>query len=155
MIMLLNPRFWIGLAIALALAGSHFFAYRSGKAVVRSAWDAEKLVQMEQLAAFNAESRRIEQRRQSVIMEALNHAKIREIAASALAADLSRTTRSLRDDLATARANLPGASCSSLRQRTAVLSAVFEECSGEVEGLAGAAQGLASDLQLIKESWPK
>lgn len=149
---LLNWRIWAAIAIAAGLA---FTAYRSGKAVIRAEWAAEKLKQTEQLAAFNAESRRIEQRRQSLVTEALHAAKKREITA-ALDADRLRVERwGLRDDLAAARAQLSSASIGSLRQRVAALDTVFEQCTVEVEGLAGDAQGLASDLRLILDAWPK
>ncbi len=152
---LLNWRVWAAIALAAGLAFTHFTAYRSGKAVVRAEWTAEKLKQTEQLAAFNAESRRIEQRRQSLVTEALNAAKKREITA-ALDADRLRVERwSLRDDLDAARAQLSSASVASLRQRITALDSVFEQCTAELEGVAGNAQGLASDLRLILDAWPK
>ena len=152
---LLNWRVWAAIALAAGLAFTHFTAYRSGKAVVRAEWTAEKLKQTEQLAAFNAESRRIEQRRQSLVTEALNAAKKREITA-ALDADRLRVERwSLRDDLAAARAQLSIASVTSLRQRITALDSVFEQCTAELEGVAGNAQGLASDLRLMLDAWPK
>jgi len=152
---LLNWRVWAAIALAAGLAFTHFTAYRSGKAVVRAEWTAEKLKQTEQLAAFNAESRRIEQRRQSLVTEALNAAKKREIAAS-LDADRLRVERwSLRDDLAAARSQLSSASAASLRQRITALDSVFEQCTTELEGVAGNAQGLASDLRLMLDAWPR
>lgn len=45
---LLNPKVWLGIAVALALAFSHFFVYRSGKATVRNEFDAYKIDQQEQ-----------------------------------------------------------------------------------------------------------
>ncbi|MDO9402028.1 MAG: DUF2514 family protein [Polaromonas sp.] len=152
---LLNWRVWAAVALAVGLAFTHFTAYRSGKAVVRAEWTTEKLKQTEQLAAFNAESRRIEQRRQSLVTEALNAAKKREITA-ALDADRLRAERGgLRDDLAAARSQLSSASVASLRQRITALDSVFEQCTAELEGVAGYAQGLASDLRLMLDAWPK
>lgn len=46
MITLLNPKIWIAIALAAALAFSHFFVYRAGKAQVRTAWDEQKLVDL-------------------------------------------------------------------------------------------------------------
>lgn len=141
--------------VAVVLAFTHFTVYRSGKAVVRAEWTTEKLKQTEQLAAFNAESRRIEQRRQSLVTEALNAAKKREILAAAAARDLRTELDGLRDDLASARAQLSIASVTSLRQRITALDTVFEQCARRVEGLAGDAQGIASDTRLILDAWPK
>lgn len=42
---LLSPRFIVGIIVAGILATSHFTAYRSGKASVRSEWDAAALAQ--------------------------------------------------------------------------------------------------------------
>ena len=41
MLALLTPRFWIGLALIAALAFTHGFAYKSGRAAVRVQWDKE------------------------------------------------------------------------------------------------------------------
>lgn len=152
---LLNWRVWAAIILAAALAFTHYTAYRSGKAVVRAEWNAEKLKQTEQLAAANAEYRRIEQRRNSMVMEALNAAKKREILAAAAARDLRTELDGLRDDLASAGANLSRASSRSLRQRIQALDTVFEQCTRAVEGLAGDAQGIASDARLMLDAWPK
>ena len=47
MLALLSPRFLIGLALSIALAFTHGFAYRAGRAAVTSAWTAEKLAASE------------------------------------------------------------------------------------------------------------
>lgn len=44
---LLNWRVWAALVAAAGLAFSHFTAYRSGKAVVRAEWVADKLAESE------------------------------------------------------------------------------------------------------------
>ncbi|MBK5203838.1 MAG: hypothetical protein JJD98_00065 [Polaromonas sp.] len=38
---LLSPRLWLALALAAVLAFTHVFAYKSGRAAVRAAWDAD------------------------------------------------------------------------------------------------------------------
>ena len=43
---LLTPRFWIGLALVALLTFTHGFAYKTGRAAVRSAWDKERSEQM-------------------------------------------------------------------------------------------------------------
>ncbi|MDQ0084598.1 hypothetical protein J2W35_004967 [Variovorax boronicumulans] len=45
---LLNPKVWIGIFIAVVLAFTHFFVWRSGKATVRNDFDTYKLAQQEQ-----------------------------------------------------------------------------------------------------------
>ena len=39
---LLTPKFWLGLALVGALAFTHGLAYKSGRAVVRIAWNKER-----------------------------------------------------------------------------------------------------------------
>lgn len=38
---LLSPKVWIALALAAALAFSHVFVYRAGRAAIRSQWDQQ------------------------------------------------------------------------------------------------------------------
>lgn len=44
---LLNPRVWLAVILAAFLAFTHFSAYRSGRAAVRTEFDAYKLSQQE------------------------------------------------------------------------------------------------------------
>jgi hypothetical protein len=68
---LLNPRLWIGLGVALALALAGAFVYRAGKAVVRADFDAYKIAQQEnRILAERARSLRTEARQTAVNKEA-------------------------------------------------------------------------------------
>lgn len=73
----------------------------------------------------------------------------KSVAATAVIAD------GLRNDLATARAAMPDASCSSIRLHAATLGAVFGECAAEVGRVAGQADGHSIDALKLLESWPK
>jgi predicted component of type VI protein secretion system len=55
MIALASPRLWAAVFLALVLACSHFFAFRSGKAIVRGQWDAQRV---QDAAAAQAEQDR-------------------------------------------------------------------------------------------------
>lgn len=72
----------------------------------------------------------------------------KSVAATAVIAD------GLRNDLATARAAMPDASCSSLRGYSATLSTVFDECAAEVGRVASQADGHAIDALKLLEAWP-
>lgn len=61
MALLLNWRVWVALAIAAALAFSHFTVYKAGKAVVRADFDAYRLAQTQALQKAEAEYRAKEQ----------------------------------------------------------------------------------------------
>lgn len=58
---LLNPRVWLAFAVAAALAFSHFFVYRAGKANVRADFDAYRLAQAAALQKADAAYREKEQ----------------------------------------------------------------------------------------------
>jgi len=61
MALLLNPRVWAAIAIAAALAFSHFFVYRAGKANVRADFDAYRIAQTIALQKADAANRAKEQ----------------------------------------------------------------------------------------------
>lgn len=152
---LLNWRVWAAVALAVVLAFTHFTAYRSGKAVVRAEWTAEKLKQTEQLAAFNAESRRIEQRRQSLVTEALNAAKKREIKIAADAGRARDESEWLRSDIAAIRADLPRLTRDAVNRYADAASVVFDQCQREYQDMAANADRFASDRQTLMDAWPK
>lgn len=58
---LLNPRFWIGLGVAIALTLAGAFIYRAGKAAVRKDFDAYRLAQTQALQKAEAQHRAKEQ----------------------------------------------------------------------------------------------
>jgi len=43
MIGLMSPKLWLAVFLACVLAGTHFFALRTGKAIVRGQWDAQRV----------------------------------------------------------------------------------------------------------------
>lgn len=61
----------------------------------------------------------------------------------------------LRDDLAAARAAMPGASCDSIRQHASTLNTVFGYCASRLERMAEVATGHSIDALKLLESWPK
>jgi len=68
---LLNPRVWLAIALAAALAFSHFFVYRAGKANVRADLDAYRIAQQEaRIFADRARTQRAEARQTAVDKEA-------------------------------------------------------------------------------------
>lgn len=173
MLALLNPRVWVALVVLGLLVISHGFACASGSARTRAKWDAEKVVQQQaQIAAEKAARARDEaihqaqiaaekaarvkeQSLQSKVTEAINAASEREKKSKVAAAAARAATDSLRDDLTAARSQLSSASLVSLRSHAATLNAVFGECTREVERLAGAAEGHASDALTFEKAWPK
>lgn len=68
---LLNPRFWIGLGVVIALTLAGAFCYRAGRASLRGEFDAYKLSQAEaRIMADRARSIRTEDRQAAVDKEA-------------------------------------------------------------------------------------
>ncbi len=155
MLALLSPRVWLALALAGVLAFSHFTVYRSGKATVRAEWDAAKVVQLAALADAEKAARAKEQSLQSKVTEAVNAGAKRTQKANADAAAVRRTADSLRDDLARARADMPGATCESVRKRADTYADVFGRCAAEITELAGRCDRISVDRDTLIQAWPK
>lgn len=73
----------------------------------------------------------------------------RSVAATAVIAD------GLRNELATARAAMPDASCDSIRLHAATLNQVFGLCTSRLERMAEAATGHSADAVMLLEAWPE
>jgi len=154
-------------AIAAAVVAGIIFAYTNwrdsliaegdaqGAARVQAKWDKDKIERAAETLKAVAQARAQEQAHTQKVQEALNAANTRAQKAQAAAAAARRTADSLRDDLNTARTDLPSASCSSIREYTATLNGIFGECTREVERLAAAAQGHASDALTLQQAWPR
>jgi len=89
------------------------------------------------------------------VIGAINEARKRETAAKVLANNLRTESGGLRDDLADLRKRLPSSTLDACRQYSTTLSTVFEQCAGNLESLAGKAQGHASDTLTLEQAWPK
>ena len=109
--MMLTARAWLALGaaglIALALAGTHWQAYRMGAQAVHTAWTAEKLAQAEQTRALVAEAAATTDRLQS---DADQLRKTKNAQIARLNADLSIALAGLSDRPARdSAANMPTA----------------------------------------------
>ncbi len=154
-------------AIAAAVVAGIILAYTAwrdsliaqgdaqGAARVQAQWDQDKIERAAETIKAVAQARAQEQAHTRKVQESLNAANTRAQKAQAAADIARRAADSLRDDLSTARADLPGASPGSVREYTATLQTVLGECTREVERLATAAQGHASDALTLQEAWPE
>ena len=60
----------------------------------------------------------------------------------------------LRDNLTTARATLPDATCSSVREYATTVNELFGACTAAAGELAAAADGHAADALTLQQAWP-
>lgn len=155
MLALLSPRLWLAIGLAAALAVSHGFAYKSGRAAVRAQWDAEKAIQLKQTLELQSQYRQKEQEHAQRLSDAQQAARKRENLLQSQLATLRVSADSLRDDLSTYRSQLPGASCDAVRKHATALSTVFEQCAGRLESVARSAQGHAGDVLTLEQAWPR
>ena len=86
--------------------------------------------------------------------DAIKQAEQRAKREAANAAAVRTERDSLRAQLAANTVQLPGASCTSIRQYTATLSGLLDQCAGALTDMAGKAQGHAADSRLMLEAWP-
>ncbi len=107
MFYLLSPRVWIAAALLAILAGTHFTAYRSGRAAVMAAWEKERAIATAKALEAEQAARKREQelmaQRQQVENRYVQEKRKAVAAATATRSDLDR----LRDELAIAPASCP------------------------------------------------
>lgn len=155
MLALLSPRLWLAIGLAVILAASHGFAYKSGRAAVRAQWDAEKALQLKQTLELQSQYRKKEQEHAQRLSDAQQAARKRENLLQSQLATLRVSADSLRDYLNTARGELSGASCDAVRQHAAALNDVFGQCARTIGELAGKADGHAGDALTLQDAWPR
>lgn len=155
MLALLSPRLWLAIGLAVILAVSHGFAYKSGRAAVRAQWDVEKAIQLKQTLELQSQYRQKEQEHAQRLSDAQQAARKRENLLQSQLATLRVSADSLRDDLSTYRSQLPGASCDAVRNYSAALSDVFRECTSRLVDVASEADRASGEVRLLRDSWPK
>lgn len=173
----MTVRLWIALgllAAGAALVAAGWFAVtqveqaayqrgmKDGRAEVTAAWREADLERAKVAAAAATEFRRIEQRRNTLVMEASNAAKRRETVLRAAADRADSELGRVRDDLARADAALaarggdvPGPALDACRRYASALGAVLLDIGEEATRLARAADGHASDVLMLEQAWPK
>jgi len=147
MFALLSPRLWIAVAIAAALAFSHFFVYRAGRNHVRLQWQAA-------ISQANIEARALEQRRQDRADEAAKLAVTRANSNRAAAARIADADGGLRIALDTAE-RVAQESHDAARLATSTLRGLFDACRAEYRAVAEEAAGHANDSLTYQQAWPK
>lgn len=87
--------------------------------------------------------------------DAIKAAEQRAKTQAANAAVLRTERDGLRAQLAATAVQLPSASCASVRDYATTLTGLFDQCAGAYQDMAGKAQGHASTVRLMLESWPQ
>lgn len=100
MFALLNPRVWIAVVLAVGLAGTHFTAYRSGRAAVTAKWDVERLAQQTQRADTERDNRAIEAKRIEGVNDADKKFQAQRNVARVAAGNANSELQRLRDVIA-------------------------------------------------------
>ncbi len=146
MALLLNWRVWVAIAIAAALAFSHFTAYRSGKNHVTLQWKAS-------IAQANIDARETERLRQRSVDKAVDAAAAREIGLRADAARAAGLARGLRDDLSALKSRSQSGTAEA--ERTTAIGVLLAESSEAYRELAATCDRHVNDVRTLIESWPK
>lgn len=147
------PYRWLALALLVSAFGAlcWFKGEVHGEAKLTAYQLAESQATVKAQAAAAAITRAQQQRKDDALAQATQRAQRAEAAASSARA----AGDGLRHDLTQARSDLSRATVDAVRKYAATLSAVFDECSAEVERLAKAADGHASDSLTYQQAWPK
>lgn len=147
MALLLSWRLWAAVALAGILAFSHFTAYRKGKHVVEVEWQAS-------VAASNAESRRLEQRRQDRANEAAQIAASRDAAIRAESLRARNAAGELRDALNFANRAREESQAAAAKRASALGELLAASAEAHRE-LAQRCDRHVNDLRMLLEAWPK
>ena len=155
MMALLSPKVWIALAVAAALAFAGLFLYRAGAAGVRVKWDASIIEQQKFAAAQEADNRKLENKRQTNVIEAQNEQTKRTQTLQVAAAGARAESVSLRDTIAAIRAKLPSTPADAASNAASTAANLLGECAAAYQELAGRADGHASDTLTLEQAWPQ
>jgi len=132
-------------------------AWRYGDEIAQikatAAQDREKTAQEKTAALQSALAETV--RLQGVKDEAIHQAELKALSnAAALQQSRAESVR-LRDELASARSQLSGSTCDSVRAYANAASVVLDQCSRAYQDLAGKADGHAAAVELMIAAWPR
>lgn len=142
-------------AIFLILLAVFAAGWSHGAAGVRAEWDAEKIIQQQQVNASELAARAKEQSLMNKLTEAQNAATIREQKIRADADTARAAAGSLRDTVTALRGQLSASSAETCRNTADTALAVFGECADRYQRLAEAADRHASDATTCRDAWPE
>jgi hypothetical protein len=153
----LEPYLGAAKALAIVAAALSLFAlgHHYGAQGVQADWNKDKLAQAEADAAANETYRLKERAMSKQVEEARNAATIRETALRRDADGARLAADGLRDDLADLRRQLPQLAADACRQRADTLAELFQQCEGNYRGLAEKADRHVSDVQTLRDGWPR
>lgn len=126
-----------------------------GEKIVRDEWNAETAVLKLAADLATAANKAKELAWANAATKAKNEADKRAKTLQANAAAARAESRGLRDDLATARSQMSGSTCDSVRAYAATASVVLDQCMGQYQEMASNAEGHASGIELMMSAWPK
>lgn len=143
---LLSPRVWIAVAVAVALAGSHWKAYVVGKNTIQQEWNAAITAQaLETVKA--SEAARVKEKTLNLSVERVRHELIKNKAARAADAVLNAgIMRDLEAALSSAGSNTPAAGGTDADPRYGIVA----ECASALTTLDEAAKRLAGQTAALQ-----
>jgi len=154
----MNPYVLLGglLGLIAAAGGGYWKGSTDGANSVQIKWSAQ--IVADQKAALDAanENQRIANRWSANVIGAINEGKKREQLLSDAAAGASAERQRLLDAIQRATSGaVPGNPGKAGPEPANPLADVLRSCTAEVQELARAADGHASDVETLSEGWPK
>ena len=146
---LMSPRVWIAVALAIALAGTHWNAYTNGKQAVQLEWDAATAQATAAALAAEQLAREKEQALQTKVRKVANDyiaEKTRRAAADQLAADSLRQLQAAIASGGEARAD-PAAPA---RVDDDPRDGIIAECAAALVQMDKAARSLADQTRALQ-----
>lgn len=147
MFALLNWRVLLLAALVCLLSFTHFSAYRAGKATVRAEFAAAT-------AAANIEAFKASERRQRTVDVAATASTARKTGIAAAASNVGSELVGLRNAIDTAE-RVARESTAAADHYRATCSKLLIESGELLKEVAASADGHASDVRLLLDSWPR
>ena len=149
MLALLSPRLWLALALAVALAASHWKAYVSGKHAIQLEWDADTAQRTAEALRATQEARDLELHLNAKVRKVNDDYQTerrRRLAADSAAADSLRQLTAALAAGGQARADPAAAGRADDDPRDGIVA----ECAGALVRLDQAARSLASQTVALQ-----
>ena len=139
---LLNYRIWLALLLSLALCASHWKVYKIGGDQVTRAWDAERLVQANELTKLSEAARAKEQKLQEQTRKVTNDYIAQKKLHAAAAGRAADSLRDLQAELAQPGTCVDPATTSRANGVTGLERELLGQCGQALKELAVEADGL-------------
>lgn len=149
MFALLSPRVWIAVAVVIALAASHWKAYRTGQDAINAEWQADIAQRTAQALEASETARKVEQELSAKVRKVSDDYHAQKRATATVAAASALGLRNLEQQITAARAASSSAASSSGDAADPRLD-IIAECAAAYRLVDTKARELADQIRAMQ-----